>query len=290
MQVCSEPYVASLRACDIQVLEPDAALGPCAWYSSVRGDERTGIDASLRDTYWRDNMVQSVLFADAVKSAAAAEQVQLLVEVGPHPALKGPAQQTISDVISSPLPYTGVLSRGNDDAEAFADALGFLWTHLGPGAVDLQSFERFVSSTTKTDAPQLLTELPSYPWDHSKPYWHESRKAKKTRLRSAAFHELSGVPSPDNTPLNLRWTNFLRSDEIPWLDGRQLQGQTVFPAAGYVAMALEAARILAGPRSVRVFQSRTSSHSPLPTPPPARRHRLAILPSMLAQVPVLVKW
>ncbi|PSR79071.1 putative hybrid NRPS/PKS enzyme [Coniella lustricola] len=247
MHVCSEPYVASLRRCDIQ--QQSSTTGPCQWFSSVRsGDRMASTDESLLDgTYWRDNMVQSVLFADAVRSAVANVECHLVIEVGPHPALKGPAQQTISSIVSSPLPYTGVLSRGQADDEAFADALGFIWTHLGPDAVHF-------AHSADAPPPKLLTGLPSYPWDHSKAYWHESRKSRKTRVRSAAFHELLGVPSPDNTARNMRWSNMLRSDDIPWLDGHQLQGQTVFPAAGYVAMALEGAKTLAGDRSVQVLQ------------------------------------
>ena len=41
----------------------------------------------LRDLYWRDNMVNTVLFADAIKSAAD-EKLSLAIEVGPHPALR----------------------------------------------------------------------------------------------------------------------------------------------------------------------------------------------------------
>ena len=244
---CSELYVDSLRACGVQVnRDRDTS---CCWYSSVKSGELMEPIDELRDLYWKDNMVNTVMFADAVKSAAD-EKLNLAVEVGPHPALKGPAQQNISDV-RSPLSYTGVLSRGTNDVEAFSDALGFVWTQLGPGAVDFQSYNRLVSSG---QSPKLAVGLPSYKWDRGRSHWHESRLAKKMRLRGAAFHELLGVPSPNNTDTDLRWTNFLKANEIPWLDGHQLQGQTVFPAAGYVAMALEAGKDLAGSRSVKILE------------------------------------
>ncbi len=244
---CSEPYVDSLRACGVQVNRNRDTS--CSWYSSVKSGEIMEPVDELRDLYWKDNMVNTVLFADAVKSAAD-EKLSLAMEVGPHPALKGPAQQNISDV-RSPLSYTGVLSRGINDVEAFSDALGFVWTQLGPGAVDFQSYDRLVSPG---QSPKLAVGLPSYQWNRGRTHWHESRLAKKMRLRGAAFHELLGVPSPNNTDVDLRWTNFLKANEIPWLDGHQLQGQTVFPAAGYVAMALEAGMKLAGSRSVKVLE------------------------------------
>ena len=61
-------------------------------------------------------------------------------------------------------------------------------------------------------------------------------------VENNASHELLGVLSPYSTARDLRWTNVLKVAEIPWLTGHQLQGQMVFPASGYVAMALEAAR------------------------------------------------
>ncbi|OJJ70821.1 hypothetical protein ASPBRDRAFT_126737 [Aspergillus brasiliensis CBS 101740] len=254
MLPCSGPYIDSLRACRIQVNK--ARDSSCTWFSSVRADGKpmTAGD-ELQDVYWSDNMVNAVLFADAVKRAAANETLNLAIEVGPHPALKGPAQQNVSDVRpSSPLPYTGLLSRGSSDVEAFSDALGFVWTYLGPGTVDFQSYTQLV--TPAAPAPKLLPGLPSYPFSRDRVHWHESRRAKKMRQRGAAFHELLGVPSPDNTDQDLRWTNFLKTSEIPWLDGHKLQGQTVFPAAGYVAMALEAGKCLAGDQSVQVLEVR----------------------------------
>lgn len=245
---CSDPYVDSLRSCGIKVNSNRDTS--CTWYSSVKPGEQMEATPDLCDLYWRDNMVNAVLFTEAVQSAATAEELNVAVEVGPHPALKGPATQSLSDIEKS-LPYTGVLSRNQNDVESFSDALGFLWTHIGPDTVDFQAYQSLVSPGPR---PKLTVALPSYPWNHSQTNWHESRKAKKTALRGSAFHELLGVPSSNNTDHDLRWTNFLKANEIAWLDGHQLQGQTVFPAAGYVAMALEASQFLAGSRNVQVFE------------------------------------
>ena len=247
MLPCSEPYMDSLRSCVINVNRNRDTS--CAWYSSVRPGELMEPTDELCDTYWRDNMVNTVLFADATKKAAN-EKLNLAMEIGPHPALKGPATQNINDN-RSPLPYTGVLSRGNNDVEAFSDALGFIWTQLGPGTVD---FESYGKSMSPSHTPQLAVGLPSYQWSRKNVLWHESRITKNARLRGAAFHELLGVPSPNNTDHDLRFKNFLKVNEIPWLDGHQLQGQVVFPAAGYVAMALEAGKKLAGSRDIRILE------------------------------------
>ena len=39
----------------------------------------------------------------------------------------------------------------------------------------------------------------------------------------------------------LQWRNILTPREIPWLSDHQIQGQRVFPAAGYISVAIEAA-------------------------------------------------
>ncbi|KAI0376194.1 hypothetical protein F5Y04DRAFT_286173 [Hypomontagnella monticulosa] len=248
MTQCGPAYIQSLRTCGVSVNRERSTS--CTWYSSVTAGKKMEPDDSLQDTYWRDNMANTVLFADAVKSAASDDELNIAIEVGPHPALKGPATQMISEVRSA-LPYTGVLRRGGNDVEAFSDALGFIWSYLGAGSVDFRSYEEAVSAGA---SPKLLVGLPSYQWDRGRSFWHESRTSRKIRSRTDAFHELLGVPNPDSTAGDMRWSNLLKVSEIPWLDGHQLQGQTVFPASGYVAMALEAAKKFAGGRAVELLE------------------------------------
>lgn len=248
MVPCGEPYVQSIRRCGIRVNQERSTS--CTWYSSVFPGEAMESIEALKDVYWRDNMVNPVLFADAVEKAAI-DKLNLALEVGPHPALKGPATQNIADV-TSPLPYCGVLSRGVDDVEAFSDALGFVWAHLGPKSVNMQAYENLMSGGS---APRkFVVGLPSYQWNHGTIHWNESRKSKRIRSRADTFHELLGVSSPNSTGRDRRWMNSLKASEIPWLEGHKLQGQMVFPAAGYVAMALEAAKKLAGERPAKLLE------------------------------------
>ncbi|GAP93361.2 putative lovastatin nonaketide synthase protein [Rosellinia necatrix] len=251
MLPCGDPYVEALGQCGVEVTQGDTN---CAWFSSVVPSEKpmNGI-SELAGSYWRDNMTNAVLFADAVKNAVASDEtITLAIEVGPHPALKGPAAQNISDVRPNPLPYTGVLSRGQDDVEAFSVALGFVWTQLGAQAVNFQSYQEAVAGVSRR--PQLVIDLPSYQWNHSRSYWSESRKSRKMRATSTPGHELLGHKSTDSNARDLRWSNVLKASEISWLNGHQLQGQTVFPAAGYIAMALEASRSLAADKPVELFE------------------------------------
>ena len=238
MRRCSEKYLKSLRECEIQVLEPSL---DCKWISSVYGDPSVDITCHLNAKYWDDNMVRPVLFSQAINLALETNTFDIAIELGPHPALKGPATQTIQDRLQQSIPYTGLLSRGKNAVEAMSTALGFLWEHLDKSAVDLDKYENEMSGRKDY---HLIKHLPSYQWQHDRAYWAESRLSRKMRERKHRVHPLLGDLCPDSSTHQMQWRNLLRPSEISWLRGHQLQNQTVFPAAGYVATALEAAQFL----------------------------------------------
>ena len=239
MLPCSEAYLKSLAALDVQSHQG----GRSTWFSSVfGGEDMSGKHELLKGTYWNSNLVSPVLFQQAVKSACdATGQFDLAIEVGPHPALKGPVLQTIQDVSSQELPYTGVFHRGVSAVESVADGLGYIWTRLGKDAVHLHKYDKFVSGNSPC---RLVKGLPTYAWDHQNEHWNESRYAKAIRMRPGPVHELLGHMTPDSNEQDMRWRHVLRPSEMPWLMGHLLQDQIVFPGAGYVVTALEAAMAL----------------------------------------------
>jgi hybrid polyketide synthase/nonribosomal peptide synthetase ACE1 len=238
MLPCSEKYLDALSVLGIQV-RPGAK---CPWFSSVyEGEVGTHENENLQDRYWINNLTKPVLFMQAVQSAWTNEgPFDLAIEVGPHPALKGPVLETIQSLSAHPIPYTGLLHRDRNSIEAFADGLGLIWSRLGKGYVDFQTYDTFLSGT---NAPpfKLIKGLPTYAWDHETEFWHESRYIRAQRLRPDSIHQLLGHITPDSTEQVTRWRNILRPNDIPWIKCHRLQGQTVFPAAGYVVLALEAA-------------------------------------------------
>lgn len=248
MLPCSQPYVESLRKCGAVVQRPSNAN--CTWYSTVYEETDMHSDVAiskLRDgTYWADNMKMPVLFYQGLQRVLAANAFDLVLEVGPHFALKGPATQTISEVLGRDIPYESVLVRGRDSVEALSGSLGFVWKHEGPSQqsqqINLDSFE--AAATGVTGGYEVVKGLPSYQWGHDKIYWHESRRSRQLRTRKGPVHPLLGHEDPDSSPHQRSWRNLLRERELPWLSGHQLQGRTVFPATGYVSTLLEAARRL----------------------------------------------
>jgi acyl transferase domain-containing protein/SAM-dependent methyltransferase len=251
MLPCSQSYVQALAACNIQ---PGKATSS-KWFSSVYdGQEMTSSHSTvLKADYWNKNMVNAVLFSQALTKAIKSTSFDMIVEVGPHPALKGPALQTISDLLegNSEIPYTGLLKRGSSGIEAFAEAIGAFWTHLG---ADSSNVEAYVRQFDRSRQFTFVRGLPPYPFDRTQSYWAESRQSKALTNRTIRPNQVLGAPSPESGEGEWRWRNFLRREEIDWMDGHKVQSQTVFPATGYVAMALEAAAIIAGQRSIRLVE------------------------------------
>lgn len=253
MVPCSSPYIKALVDCGCGVADgPSSEASSVAWYSSVHDNKRM----SPRDVtaeYWRDNLVSPVLFMQAVENAAIENgPLDAAVEVGCHPALKAPSLTTLKTIVSEELPYTGCMQRGGNDVESFASALGYLWQRFGLATLDPDRFVSKVLSPHKP--PQSLSKvLPNYPWDHSRTYWTESRVIKE-HLHGSIPHLLLGSLSFSSTTSTLQWQNTVRPRNHEWLQGHALQGQGVFPAAGYVVMAMEAGLHVAGQRPVELLE------------------------------------
>ena len=241
MLPCSEAYLGSLKKSSISVRKPKAG---CKWFSSVFYGEVMNNDwqeKGLDALYWGRNMTRTVMFSAAVEAAIAESNIKpnMVLEVGPHSALRSPAEDTIKVIMKICPPYGSCLIRNQNSIGSFGEALGFVWKNASNGIVDFERFHDIVY-TNDGSKPMLLKGLPSYQWDHDRIYWHESRRSRALRTRSEAGHPLLGTLSPDSTQSDIVWQNLLRISELPWLTGHQLQGQAVFPAAGYVVLALEA--------------------------------------------------
>lgn len=249
MLPCSAPYMAALHKAGVKAKKPEAERG-CIWYSSVY-DGRPIEDADLGqlgDEYWAKNMTQSVRFFQAVSAAVqGSPSLSTVIEVGAHPALKGPASQNIQEVLSKALHYFGTLSRSVKATDAWAICLGALWTttldSAGAAVPSLGQCEKALRGDPDVQF-NVLKALPTYKWKHQTRHWAESRRSRKLRLRDGPFHPLLGDASPDSAPHLLRWKNVLKPVEIPWVQGHQVQGQIVLPAAAYVSSAVEAAQFL----------------------------------------------
>ncbi|KAL7907284.1 hybrid PKS-NRPS [Trichoderma velutinum] len=248
---CAEAYLKSLLACDIQIQSPRE---DCIWTSSVRGDTdllEDGLEP-LKGQYWVDNLLGMVQFSQAIEhSIWHGGPFNVAIEIGPHPALKGPAEQTLKTYFGTVPNYAGLMRRGDDEVEAFSGALGYVWSYLGSSAVDFDGYRKAFDRQTPL---HLLKGLPSYGWDHRRAFWRESRVSRNYRLRNDKSHELLGRRTPDDSDQDLRWRNIIRLHELPWIQGHLFQGQVLFPGAGYIVMALQAGAEIAGQRAVELYE------------------------------------
>nr|QCQ29630.1 polyketide synthase-nonribosomal peptide synthase [Alternaria oxytropis] len=261
MKPCADAYLNSLKSCNIQVSKPRDG---CVWVSSVRGDadmvleedESASLQA-LSGQYWVDNLLRPVLFAPAVECALwKAGPFDVAAEVGVHPALKGPATQIFKASLGSSLPYFSVMRRGDDEVEAFSGGLGYLWEHFGVAAcIDFDGHRRaFTDSGGNARSPRLVKGLPSYQWDHTRVHWKESRISHAFRLHDRPLQEMLGRRAIDDTAQILRWRNILRPTEMPWVKDHVFQGQIILPGASYVAAIIEAVKVVAGQRPIKLIE------------------------------------
>ncbi|KAI8946246.1 hypothetical protein F4801DRAFT_77015 [Xylaria longipes] len=239
MAPIADMYVQALRDCGIRAQARRPGVSHPAWISSVTGEdvERLNLD-SLRGDYWRDNMKDPVLFSKAVECAVQTHgPFDVNLEVGPHPALKTPASDTIAAITGSgrAIPYVATLVRSKNDVEAFASALGSLWQHGVATKLDALAPHR----------PKLLKNLPTYAWDHDRVFWHETRRARAARTNNGGNvpHPLLGTRCEDEAEGELRFRNHLHVRDVLWLADHRIQGQMVLPGSAYVCACLEAVMI-----------------------------------------------
>ncbi|KAK0612275.1 thiolase-like protein [Bombardia bombarda] len=165
MKACGTPYLESMKQCGVKVQK---GRKQCRWYSSVWGPNGRSRSFDLADglllegQYWVDNMTQAVLFSQALARALNEDQYfDLALEVGPHPALKGPSNETIKMLTGLSLPYSGVMKRGQNAVESFADALGLLWKAF-PSSRPIITFDglcqAFPSAYDKKQKPTILKD------------------------------------------------------------------------------------------------------------------------------------
>ena len=231
------------------------------FYSSVTGQRADALD--LGPSYWVENMVGQVRFEESLRKLCLGSgrtsmrnrqrgrdaTINFLVEIGPHSALAGPIKQILQSdpkLKDSPPTYKTALVRNSD---AVNTCLALASNLLTAGfAVNLAACNR----PTSTESPQVLVDLPPYAWNHSTSYWAESRISKAYRFRSHPRTDLLGVPEVGVDSPRPSWRNYVRASEIPWVKDHRVQDSVVYPAAGYLVMAIEAASQRAAARNVNI--------------------------------------
>ncbi|KAI1459907.1 hypothetical protein F4805DRAFT_35615 [Annulohypoxylon moriforme] len=199
--------------------------------------------------YWVENMVSPVRFADAVhvltqKTSSlkvGIGSITDLIEVGSHPALRRPVQDTLAKAGNKKqqIRYSHVLHRSYPAAQTALELIGQLYSHGHTVSVSTAN-----QDSSSEEPRRFLVDLPKYPFDHSKTYWAESRLSRDFRLREGVEGETLGARFFDWNPLEPRWRNFLSVETTPWIGDHVISGTVIYPAAGMLVMAMEAVQQL----------------------------------------------
>ncbi|KAK6812394.1 hypothetical protein RU639_011774 [Aspergillus parasiticus] len=251
----------------IEDISPPEALSSVAFYSTVHG--RQILTSELTADYWVHNLCSPVQFVDALDDMmyagvankqlkAKSKAPSLMFEIGPHSALAGTIRQYKANRDALEIvTYKSMLVRGQDASLTAVGAASTLWTMGVPVKLD--------KVNNINESAGILTDLPPYQWNHSTSHWYESRQSRNHRQPLFARHDLIGSRLDSYNPIEPVWKNHLRVSDLPWLQDHQIHGDLVFPAAGMICSAVEAARQIAATegtsQSVSGFELRELSVS-----------------------------
>ncbi len=226
MDPVQEPLLESLLG-----LEAKPAQIPL--YSTVTGQRIDADDLGAR--YWWDNVRQSVLFAPAIQQIHEDTGYDLFIEVAAHPALSRSISECVTDaaVVPTMRRHPDLFPRRSDDEvqpdferETLLQAIGQIYVEgIAPQWSQLDCL-----------AHGVTTPLPTYAWQRKR-YWQEDARsfADRTQDKSHPFlmHRQDVRANTWHCRADLRLFTYL-GDHI-------VQKHTLFPAAGFVELAMAAA-------------------------------------------------
>ncbi len=214
--------------------EVDAGPASIPLYSTVTGAAIAG--EALDAAYWGRNVRAPVLFALAVASAFG-DGKRLYLEVGPHPVLATNLAQCLAGKREAGH-VVHTLRRQTDDRLAMLDTLGRLYT---------TGFE--IDWKGLQSAGGRCVTLPTYPWQRER-YWVEaSTGGDRARPKQDGHPLLGRLFQPANHPGTHYWEQRVSVADLPYLADHRVAGELVFPGAGFVEMALAAAKEVVGEES-----------------------------------------
>ncbi|MCJ1283208.1 polyketide synthase [Xylographa opegraphella] len=249
MEIVADSYLSALE--DLQFDQPRTSV---KFFSSVTGEEKT---TGFGPSYWVRNLVSKVRFYDALSSicghltqnpySVKGIGTVLFVEIGPHHALAGPIRQIVTTICPESMQslYIPSLIRYRNALQTVLESTGKLFER--GYAVNLGSANAL---SDLRQQPKLITDLSPYPWDHSTTYWHESRLSKDYRLRLHPYHDLLGLRVVGTPPHEPVWRHIVTTESLPWLQEHIVDSYPVFPASGFIAMAIEARIQVTGERQI----------------------------------------
>ena len=209
------------------------------FHSSVSGKRINS--AELEAGYWVSNLVNTVQFSRCMHSLLflghSDTAVDTLIEIGPHSALQGPIKQILQHhpKLSPSIQYNSALVRNSNAVHTCHNLVAKLLVKGIP--IDLNA----VNFALGSENNKVLVDLPPYIWNHSTSYWAETAYNREHGEKANPRNDILGIRVKDSISREPRWRNIIRTSEIPWVNDHVVQSNTLYPAAGFLAMAIEAA-------------------------------------------------
>ncbi|KAK2616187.1 hypothetical protein QQS21_000819 [Conoideocrella luteorostrata] len=227
----------------------EAQLTQICWISSV---DACRMGHSPPVSYWRRNLESTVSFSPAMEFLSQNHPVDLLIEVGPHPALAGSVKQIRkyleeSQQLSLPQCF-GSLFRDGSDIYSMLQLAGNLFIANFPvNMTAVNATETEHGHRIQLQHGLTCVDLPQYNFTYPKaPLYFENRFSREYRTRKHLRHDLLGARQPGCSKSCPSWRNVLRVTDLPWLADHKLIPHTILPASAYLAMAVEAISQLHG--------------------------------------------
>lgn len=241
MDCVGDDYLAALQRMGVQDFKK------AEFYSSVTGKRMDFCE--LGPSYWVTNMLCPVEFSESLQNLCLdlsderrerglKSAVDILIELGPHSALAGPITQILQadpTLRTSSVRYFSALTRNKSAVETSLQLASQLFKSGYP--VDFNA----INNPSGKPGHSVLVDLPPYAWNHAHSYEIESRESRNYRSRSSPRSDILGAHVRNALPLEPRWRNYVRPAEIPWVRDHRIQSDMVYPAGGFIAMAIEAA-------------------------------------------------
>ncbi|WP_394839239.1 SDR family NAD(P)-dependent oxidoreductase [Pendulispora rubella] len=215
-------------------LKPRAAAIPI--YSTVTGQVSDGACFDAR--YWVDNLCKPVLFAPVIETMLG-EAFNVFLEMSPHPSLLHAVDDAIAqrgaDAITVPSGR-----RSHDERQTLLDSLGRLYVRGVPVA-----WEQLYPSGA------AWASLPPYPWQTERVWLAHEERGHAHRARTWRAGDPGRPLLHGRTPVAASgvfvWEMRLDAERLAYLSDHRVQGNILFPATGYIEMALAAAEEVFGP-------------------------------------------
>ncbi|MDN3658658.1 SDR family NAD(P)-dependent oxidoreductase [Ferruginibacter paludis] len=202
------------------------------FYSTVTG--APGDHLNFNAEYWMDNLREPVLFSAAIGQLFSSGH-STFIEIGPHPILLGAIEQSIQSRYPNVRLYPS-LRREEREREVLLKTLAALYT---------EGYSIAWNNLFPTGGKYV--HLPPIAWQRQR-YWIDGKSntpktpTHRSQVDGRNAHPLLGDRmNLANSPSTFVWQSELNIKLLWYLQDHRIGNEILFPAAGYIEMALQAA-------------------------------------------------